>query len=156
MFPLHFSLFLFLTNHSSFLYSSSLALPSHLSSPIILSSAAMFALSNGPSRSVVWPDLLLSPFFHGGRISWVLKCHASLEATGTMAFKAGQHFWVLFSEAPTSFWPNGMWGKMGGGLLSADALKLTPLWSVNLLGRVSGNEPCCGNREKSACFLTHW
>lgn len=53
MFQLHFSLFLLLTNHSLFLYFSFLALPSLLSSPVILSSAAMFALSNGPSRNVV-------------------------------------------------------------------------------------------------------
>lgn len=121
MFPWHFSLFLFLTNHSLFLYSSSLAVLSLLSSQVILSSVATFALSNGPSKNVVRLGLL-SPLNHGRRISQNLKCLA-----GNNRDHGIQNWAVPLSPALwsslTSFWPNGMWG----GLHEMDAVKLTLL-----------------------------
>lgn len=148
MFPLYF--LSFLTNHSLFLYSSSLALPSLLSSQVILSSVAMFALPNRPSRNVVRLGLLClylimgeeSREFSNAVLGWKQQgpWHSKLGSTfESCSLKLSHPFGPMECGEDCMRWMHYSWH----------------LWPVNLLGRVGGNEPCCGNREKSACLLTH-
>lgn len=119
MFPWHFSFFLFYTNHSLFLYSSSLALPSLLSSQVIPSSVATFALFNGPSRNLVRLGVLCLLSIMGEESHEISNSVLGWKKQGPWHSKLGSTF-EFCSLKPSSFWPKGMWG----GLHEVDAVKL--------------------------------